>query len=196
MTWVFFKSLFILFLISSFNIFFRIDLRGFFLTFFFFYEVVSILCPWLWGSGLTWVDLYFFFSFTIQYLDCLIMEFYNFIQFAFINDFFNFLLTQIIVWLNKTFILKNKVIKHNWVHDPCCKIKYFYLSYFLIKYQFIQLNIIYDWKSFCVQKKKGWKYLYTIFLTLRKLSVWLVGNDEYRIKYLKSKSKVGNINSL
>jgi hypothetical protein len=109
----------------------------------------------LWGSGLTWVDLYFFFSFTIQYLDCLIMEFYNFIQFAFINDFFNFLLTQIIVWLNKTFILKNKVIKYNWVYDPCCKIKYFYLSYFLIKYQFIQLNIIYDWKSFCVQKKKG-----------------------------------------
>jgi hypothetical protein len=34
------------------------------------------------------------------------------------------------------------------------RLNIFILVIFLIKYQFIQLNIIYDWKSFCVQKKK------------------------------------------
>jgi hypothetical protein len=37
---------------------------------------------------------------------------------------------SIIVWLNKKFILRNKFIRHNWVHDACCEIKYLdlYLS--------------------------------------------------------------------
>jgi len=30
----------------------------------------------------------------------------------------------IFVWLNEEFIIENKVIKYNWIYDPCCEIKY------------------------------------------------------------------------
>jgi hypothetical protein len=43
-------------------------------------------------------------------------------------------MTQIIVCLSKTFILRNKVMKHNWAYDPFDEIKYLNLSYLLIKY--------------------------------------------------------------
>jgi len=65
---------------------------------------------------LTYIDLYFFncFSYFFQffspiYIRLFVVRFHNFIQFIFIDDFFNVLLAQIIILLNKKIILENKV---------------------------------------------------------------------------------------
>jgi hypothetical protein len=55
---------------------------------FFFYGAISILCPWLrgWWVNLFWLFLkvnFFSFQFSLLTLSCLIIEFYDYIQFAF-----------------------------------------------------------------------------------------------------------------
>jgi hypothetical protein len=57
-------------------------------------------------------------------LSCFIVELHSFIQLSFINNFFYLLLSWIIIRVNKNFILRNKVVKHIWIHIQCCNIKY------------------------------------------------------------------------